>query len=215
MCHASEMSTALCHPPPDPTDTMMGKLQSKIKCTKHVNISELHAESKRARQSEATTDGISRAILKRWLCVHVFLHITFNCFYCCFYGNGRTLWSITDFPAALRGRGTDVMPPRLINYKCCMCVNIQAFGFEASGKPWSNTDRTEITNKLDNKWITQSQKYMEPDMLIWTWSHNEFTEHMATYKEVQGWKPWTILISITVLLVFLKNSFLEIIRHVP
>lgn len=213
MCHASEMSTALCHPPPDPTDTMMGKLQSKIKWTKHMNISELHAESKRSRQCEATTDGISRAILKRWLYVHVFRTSHLIAFIAVSMETAEHFEAITDFPAALRGGGTDVMPLRLINYKWCMCVNIQTFGFEASGKPSSNTDRTEMTNKLDNKRITQSQKYMEPDMLIWTWSHNDFTEHMATYKEVQGWKPWTILISVTVLLVFLKNSFLEIIRH--
>lgn len=56
--------------------------------------------------------------------------------------------AITDFPAALRGGGTDVTPLRLINYKCCMCVNIQTFGLQALEKPWRNTDRTEITNKI-------------------------------------------------------------------
>lgn len=33
-----------------------------------------------------------------------FLHITFNCFYCCFYGNGRTLWSHYRFPFSAQGR---------------------------------------------------------------------------------------------------------------
>ncbi len=61
-----------------------------------------------------------------------------------------------------------------------------------------------MTNKLDNKWITQSQKYMEPDMLKWTWSHNKFTDHMATYEEYTDGNQERFWF-----------HFVEIIKHFP
>ncbi len=69
----------------------------------------------------------------RWLYIHIFLHITFIAFIAVSMETAEHFEASTDFPSALRGGGTDVMPLRLINYKCCMCVNIQTFGLKLQG----------------------------------------------------------------------------------
>lgn len=105
--------------------------------------------SRRARQTEAAALMEFQGPL--WndgsLCTFfIFLHITFNCFYCCFYGNGfETLWSHYRFSLQLsRGGETDVKSLRLINYKMLhVDKHTDLWILTALEKPWSNANTGE------------------------------------------------------------------------
>lgn len=153
--------------------------------------SELHAESKPDKamtlmefQGPFWNDGS----------LYTFLHIASNCFYCCFYGNGRTLWSHYRFSCSPRvgvcvggwtGRKTDVMA-LIINYKCCMCINIQTFS-----KPQRSREVIQIWQKKRIRFMIgglykHSQKYME--YIVWDAHMN-----MLTQWDYQGLSIWPMI----------------------
>lgn len=58
------MSTALCHPPPDAIDTMMGKTAEQNQMYEAREIQSFTQRAREQARQSNDSDGISRAILK-------------------------------------------------------------------------------------------------------------------------------------------------------